>query len=414
MLNRLRTPILTLLPTPPIPSSVSTIPQSTRTRRRSHLFSHKPNQPNSSQANTNEASVNDEHAVHDDNDTTLGSQCRQLEDFLPVSGTLNTADQGDESSIAARGSGAFPLASNDKSQFSLASLVDFAILDRQDPFDNGEGSSKSAAANNGDMVDNDFIDDNAFGSASVSPQIVEEELSKSAGKKRKWASAQGKQRAPAQASATLGSYNSLTPAVTATLRDAQLQVLQQDSEDATVNTPSGSVPAQGPPLRNAFDLITTGVTPNANARARARKPPVKFKASAEPIPPAENPNNEDNSETRTIPGPKLFLPPLYKLREIIQDLVNNALKNGLQKYVDQKKQFFLTVGTVCSGTDAPLHVLNLFGMLKNANGDQVFTTINKFACEIEPFKQAFLMRNSKPNLLFRDVTEFSRPGAKRA
>ncbi|CAN8096401.1 unnamed protein product [Discula destructiva] len=123
---------------------------------------------------------------------------------------------------------------------------------------------------------------------------------------------------------------------------------------------------------------------------------------------------EDPAFQVILQGPDLSLPPLHKLREIIQDLTEKASKNGLQDYVDANKQFFLSVGTVCSGTDAPLHVLNLFGMLKNANGDQVFTTVNKFACEIEPFKQGFLLRNSKPNMLFRDVTEFAAPGAKRA
>ncbi|KAJ4392112.1 hypothetical protein N0V93_005734 [Gnomoniopsis smithogilvyi] len=137
----------------------------------------------------------------------------------------------------------------------------------------------------------------------------------------------------------------------------------------------------------------------------------------------QEPNSADESEDEdpesvakniTIQGPDLTLKPLSDLRAIIQDLLDSAKRGGLHHFVDSNKQFYTRVGTLCSGTDAPLHVLNLFGMLKNANGDQVFTTINKFACEIEPFKQGFLLRNSKPEQLFRDATDFAKPGAKQA
>lgn len=129
-------------------------------------------------------------------------------------------------------------------------------------------------------------------------------------------------------------------------------------------------------------------------------------------------SDEDDPETvaktMTIQGPDLTLKPLSNLRDIIQDLLESAKKGGLHHFVDSNKKYYIRVGTLCSGTDAPLHVLNLFGMLKNVDGDHVFTTINKFACEIEPFKQGFLLRNSKPELLFRDATDFAKPGAKQA
>lgn len=130
----------------------------------------------------------------------------------------------------------------------------------------------------------------------------------------------------------------------------------------------------------------------------------------------EGDDNDPESEAKniTIQGPDLTLKPLSNLRDIIQDLLDSAKEGGLHHFVDSNDQFYIRVGTLCSGTDAPLHVLNLFGMLKNADGEQVFTTINKFACEIEPFKQGFLLRNSKPELLFRDATDFAKPGAKQA
>lgn len=106
--------------------------------------------------------------------------------------------------------------------------------------------------------------------------------------------------------------------------------------------------------------------------------------------------------------------PLFNLREIIADMLEQSQKDGLGHYVQGGRQYFIRVGTLCSGTDAPIHVMDLFGMLKNDQGNQVFTTINSFGCEIEPFKQGFLMRNSKPQLLFRDARDFAKEGATRA
>lgn len=112
-------------------------------------------------------------------------------------------------------------------------------------------------------------------------------------------------------------------------------------------------------------------------------------------------------------GPSLTAKPLSNLREIIQHLLEASQRDGLKHFVDAG-QHYIRVGTLCSGTDAPLHVMNLFGMLKNENGEQVFTTVNVFGCEIEPFKQGFLLRNSKPQLLFRDARDFASNGAQKA
>lgn len=113
-------------------------------------------------------------------------------------------------------------------------------------------------------------------------------------------------------------------------------------------------------------------------------------------------------------GPDTTKRPLFNLREIIRSTLGLAQNHGLSHYVDSDKQFFIRVGTLCSGTDAPLHVMKLFGMLKNKKGQQVFTTVNAFGCEIEPFKQAFLLRNSKPQFLFRNAEDFAAEGAKTA
>ncbi|KAI3399382.1 hypothetical protein diail_7109 [Diaporthe ilicicola] len=145
-------------------------------------------------------------------------------------------------------------------------------------------------------------------------------------------------------------------------------------------------------------------------KARKRggaEPPMKRAAS--PGPP-----DGDNDGVTTDSNPRSTDKPLRSLREIIQRLIDDSQPEGLSFYVDNGREFYIRVGTLCSGTDAPIHVMNLFGMLKNSQGKQVLNTINSFGCEIEPFKQSFLMRNSKPGLLFRDAHDFALGDAQKA
>lgn len=124
-------------------------------------------------------------------------------------------------------------------------------------------------------------------------------------------------------------------------------------------------------------------------------------------------NNCGTSVKPDEQGPNLKAKPLSNLREIIQHLLEASLKDGLKDFVEAG-QHYIRIGTLCSGTDAPLHVMNLFGMLKNQDGERVFTAVNVFGCEIEPFKQGFLLRNSKPQFLFRDARDFANDGAQKA
>lgn len=122
----------------------------------------------------------------------------------------------------------------------------------------------------------------------------------------------------------------------------------------------------------------------------------------------------DSSEPAADMQPRSKGKPQRSLREIMATMVGDASKIGLKLYTKSMRQFYIRVGTLCSGTDAPVHVMNLFEMLKNFHGQQVFTTINSFACENEPFKQGFLTRNSKPELLFKDAKDFAEGDAETA
>lgn len=151
------------------------------------------------------------------------------------------------------------------------------------------------------------------------------------------------------------------------------------------------------------------------SRKRIKSQAFESATSSSDSPSTDNPSKKlkiENNEGE--PGPDLSKKPISALREMVQHMIISARPLGLDHYIKSGNQFFIRVGTLCSGTDAPLHMLNLFGMLKSDAGEQVFTTINAFACEIEPFKQGFLQRNSKPNLLFRDARDFTKTGAKRA
>ena len=61
----------------------------------------------------------------------------------------------------------------------------------------------------------------------------------------------------------------------------------------------------------------------------------------------------------------------------------------------------LRVATMCSGTESPLLAL---GLVSRAMG-KALTVEHVFSCEIEPFKQAYIERNFKPAILFRDICE---------
>lgn len=154
-------------------------------------------------------------------------------------------------------------------------------------------------------------------------------------------------------------------------------------------------------------------------KTKAKKPKttaggggVKGKGKAKSSPSGGGINSSENVDDEDLPPSDEK--PLFNIRDIIADLLDRSQQDGLDRYVDSGRQFTIRVGTLCSGTDAPIHIMELFGMLKNDEGNQVFTTINCFGCEIEPFKQGFLMRNSKPQLLFRDARDFARAGAKQA
>lgn len=184
--------------------------------------------------------------------------------------------------------------------------------------------------------------------------------------------------------------------------------------DAPSNKPPKcKPPKRKPPKRKPSKVVSShGKAPKGTL--------AKDKASKNKEPDRKSPGPPDGggggnpSDTASDSDPQFAEKPLRNIREIVKRLIDDASQSGLSDYTDSKRKYYIRVGTLCSGTDAPIHVMNLFAMLKNPDGEQVFTTINCFGCEIEPFKQSFLMRNSKPGLLFKDARDFAEDDAKRA
>ena len=97
------------------------------------------------------------------------------------------------------------------------------------------------------------------------------------------------------------------------------------------------------------------------------------------------------------------LPPIHHIPTIFSDLVRRFPKiQSVTSYLQGRK---LRVATMCSGTESPLLALDLICRSIRDLYGMSLEVEHVFSCEIEPFKQAYIERNFKPPLLFRDVCE---------
>ncbi len=104
---------------------------------------------------------------------------------------------------------------------------------------------------------------------------------------------------------------------------------------------------------------------------------------------------------------------VFEVDHIFEYLVETLRSHGLDALLGTTTSF--KIATVCSGIDAPIFALR--AIVKAAESLQYGPLVefeHVFACEIEPFKQTLLWRNSKPRHIFRDVVELSRPGVEEA
>ena len=112
-------------------------------------------------------------------------------------------------------------------------------------------------------------------------------------------------------------------------------------------------------------------------------------------------NAQDISEDETQ-----SLPPMSNLSSIFSTLVDKAIQYGLAQFLEHNPAKRLSIATMCSGTESPIFALQ---MIKDELADRgiSFSFEHRFSAEIVPFKQAFIERNFRPPICYRDITELS-------
>ncbi|KAK7561133.1 hypothetical protein IWX49DRAFT_131380 [Phyllosticta citricarpa] len=106
------------------------------------------------------------------------------------------------------------------------------------------------------------------------------------------------------------------------------------------------------------------------------------------------------------------LPPLSNIQDIFTDLTQKAIDNGLDSVLEVLAGTKLRVATMCSGTESPLLALQLASSSLEKLGRKPLQLEHVFSAEIVPRKQAYIERNFKPPVIFRDVREFSQDDAR--
>jgi hypothetical protein len=104
-----------------------------------------------------------------------------------------------------------------------------------------------------------------------------------------------------------------------------------------------------------------------------------------------------------LPPDQSSLPPISDIPTIFADLVDHIPQ--IKGVVERVKGRRLRVATMCSGTESPLLALDLICRSIREKYGVHLEIEHVFSCEIEPFKQAYIERNFRPPILFRDVCE---------
>ncbi|KAF7309902.1 Helicase C-terminal domain-containing protein [Mycena indigotica] len=111
----------------------------------------------------------------------------------------------------------------------------------------------------------------------------------------------------------------------------------------------------------------------------------------------------EKGESKIVAPDESDLPPIHDISAIFDDLVSRIPK--IKKVAEHIQGRKLRVATMCSGTESPLLALELIQKSIFDQHNIKFDVEHVFSCEIEPFKQAYIERNFRPPILFRDVCE---------
>ncbi|KAI0456984.1 hypothetical protein F5B21DRAFT_501977 [Xylaria acuta] len=108
---------------------------------------------------------------------------------------------------------------------------------------------------------------------------------------------------------------------------------------------------------------------------------------------------------------RLDLQPITNSHQAFKDLLSKRQLEIIA--IANKGGFQLRVGTICSGTEAPVFALKLIKEISQllAEGQTFMQFDHLFSVENEPFKQAYISRNAPSSIVFRDVVDFADPEA---
>jgi hypothetical protein len=111
----------------------------------------------------------------------------------------------------------------------------------------------------------------------------------------------------------------------------------------------------------------------------------------------------------------LSVAPISQVPDMFADMLKTGLTLNPDLLKQQSKQpLVVTVGTVCSGTEAPMYAFNFLAEAARNQGTDMVRVKHAFSCEIEGFKQAFIHRNHDAPLIFRNVVHLGKTDATQA
>lgn len=127
-----------------------------------------------------------------------------------------------------------------------------------------------------------------------------------------------------------------------------------------------------------------------------------FDADASDMDEVDAPQTTSKANSK-LPPDQSNLPPINDIPMIFADLVDRIPQmKGVVERIHGRK---LRIATMCSGTESPLLALELICRSIKEKYGVLLEIEHVFSCEIEPFKQAYIERNFRPPILFRDVCE---------
>ncbi|KAJ3136566.1 hypothetical protein HK100_001549 [Physocladia obscura] len=182
-----------------------------------------------------------------------------------------------------------------------------------------------------------------------------------------------------------------------------IEIIVNAGRDSESETESKPVKSKTPMKQLSMTQFFGGSSSNPSTASKPtitkRKPPAKKRASATKKLKLDD-DVEDNERLAD-------LEPINKLPEMFADMIARVPKliDSIQRLAKGRPP--LRLATMCSGTESPLLAIKLISDALSAKlgTPNALKFHHVFSCEIEPFKQAYIDRNFKPPILFRDVRQ---------